>query len=108
MGWSDLRARELPVIVQAEAQSFPVRDTGKKALSFVKPLKILSSFLKFICYHHNFFPYPHSNCVMLLNIFLYANFLKLRRAYGFGLKGGLLGVLSLHILIADMNWEYKN
>ena len=85
MEWSDLRARELPVIVQAEAQSFPVRDTGKKALSFVKPRKILSSFLKFICYHRNFFPYPHSNCVMLLNIFLYANFLKLK----FIFKGNL-------------------
>lgn len=41
MEWSDLRARELPVIVQTGAQSFPVRDIGKKALSFVKPLKIL-------------------------------------------------------------------
>lgn len=41
MEWSDLRARELPVIVQTGAQSFPVRDIGKKALSFVKPLKII-------------------------------------------------------------------
>lgn len=39
MEWSDLRARELPFIVQTGAQSFPVRDIGKKALSFVKPLK---------------------------------------------------------------------
>ena len=50
MEWADLRARELPVIVQAEVRSFLVRDPGKKAPRFVK-----QCFLKFICYHHNFF-----------------------------------------------------
>lgn len=47
-GWAGLRAREL--LVQAGGRSLPVRDTGKRTLSFVK-----QCLLKSICYHHNDF-----------------------------------------------------